>query len=167
MQSEELKYILEELRFTAAFPAPVIERIASDASLRQANVGEFIFREGLENHDLFLVRRGRIALEMNIPGRGSVRILTLGTGEMVGWSALLGQGRMTASAVVVDDVDLIVSHADMLLQECELSSEFGYHLMRQMANALARRLLATRLQLLDLFAETPAIIVAARPGSDR
>lgn len=92
---------------------------------------------------------------MNVPGRGAVRILTLGPGEMAGWSALLDQGKMTASAVAVQDSEVIVAAADKLRQLCETNHDFGYHLMRQMAAALSERLVATRLQLLDLFADAP------------
>ncbi len=163
METDQLKFILEELRFSAALPSEVLERIAIAASLAHYSQGEFLFREGLDNHNLFLIREGRIALEMNVPGRGPVRLMTLGPGEMVGWSALLGQGRMTASAIVVQDAELVVSPADRLQQECAASGEFGYQLMRQMAEALSRRLVATRLQLLDLFANSASSVPAA-PG---
>jgi CRP-like cAMP-binding protein len=78
---------------------------------------------------------------------------------MVGWSALLGeQGKMTASAIAVEDTELVVVQAERLRRLCEVSHDFGFHLMRSMASALAKRLLATRLQLLDLFADAaPAI----------
>ncbi|NND98065.1 MAG: Crp/Fnr family transcriptional regulator [Pirellulaceae bacterium] len=154
MEPEQLKFILEELRFSADLPPNVIQSIAEVACVRHLRQGAYVFREGLENRDLFLVRSGRIALEMNVPGRGPVRILTVGSGEMIGWSALLGAGKMTASALVVEVAELVVSPAEKLQQECEASSEFGFHLMRQMADALSRRLVATRLQLLDLFAES-------------
>lgn len=161
MEADQLKFILEELRFSADFPSDVIGSIAAGASLATFKQGDFLFREGVENHNLFLIRLGRVALEMNVPGRGPVRLMTLGPGEMVGWSALIGQGHMTASAIVVQDAELVVSPADKLLQECEASGEFGYQLMRQMAEALSRRLVATRLQLLDLFANSAAPVPAA------
>jgi CRP/FNR family transcriptional regulator, cyclic AMP receptor protein len=105
---------------------------------------------------LYLVRHGRVALEMHVPQRGAVRILTTGPGEMVGWSALLDQGRMTTSALATEDTELVVVPADRLKELCESNSKFGYHLMKRMADALSKRLVATRLQLLDLFADTTA-----------
>ena len=164
MEADQLKFILEELRFSAAFPSDVIARIAANASLCRFSVGEFVFREGVDNHNLYLIRLGRVALEMSVPGRGPVRILTLGPGEMVGWSALLGQGRMTASAVVVEAAELVGSPAEKLQQECLSTGEFGYQLMRQMADALSRRLVATRLQLLDLFADPAGPVAEANLG---
>jgi CRP-like cAMP-binding protein len=67
---------------------------------------------------------------------------------------------MTASAVVVDDTEVIVAPTDKLRELSETNREFGFHLMRQMAGALSKRLIATRLQLLDLFADAPPTISA-------
>lgn len=158
MDKSELKYVLEELHFTATLPPDVVDYLAEISSLVVYSPGMVIFREGITDDNLYLVRSGRLALDMNVPGRGAVRILTLGPGEMVGWSALMDHGKMSASAVAVDDCEVIVAPADQLRQLCEENCEFGFHLMRQMAAALSKRLIATRLQLLDLFAEVSAPI---------
>jgi CRP-like cAMP-binding protein len=156
METSQLKFVLEEVRFSAALPAAILEQIAEESALRKFVANECVFQEGKTNHNLYLVRSGRVALEMRVPGRGAVRILTVGPGEMVGWSALLGNGEMTATAVAVETVEAVVAPADRLQELCRINSDFGYHLMRQMADALSKRLVATRLQLLDLFADRPS-----------
>ncbi len=47
---------------------------------------------------------------------------------------------------------------------CQRDHEVGYHVMRQTVCAMQRRLVATRLQLLDLFAETTPIAADRAPG---
>jgi len=158
MQTAELRAILGELPFTAELHETALQRLAEVSSLQQYPRGAVLFREGLHNGDLFLLRSGRVTLEMNVPGRGKLAILTLGPGEMAAWSALIGTGEMTATAVTLDDVQAVVASGTKLREMCEQDHEFGYHLMRRMATALSRRLLATRLQLLDLFADTPPTI---------
>ncbi len=158
MQTTELRAILGELQFTAELHDPTLQRLVEVSSLKQYPRGTVLFREGSQNGDLFLLRAGRVMLEMNVPGRGKLAILTLGPGEMAAWSALLGEGEMTATAVTLDDVQAVVASGAKLREMCEQDHEFGYHLMRTMATALSRRLLATRLQLLDLFADTPPAI---------
>ena len=86
-----------------------------------------------------------------MPTRGGVRILSVGPGDMIAWSALLGDGRMTASAVAIEDTEVVAIPAADALALSETHPEFGYYLMQRVANALANRLVATRLQLLDLF----------------
>lgn len=162
MDTSQLAYVLEELRFSADMPREVLEQLAAESTTRKMSAGEVVFREGSNNDNLYLVRSGRLALEMNVPGRGLVRILTLGPGEMVGWSSLLSQGKMTANAVVVEDTEVVVAPTDKLRELSETNRDFGFHLMRQMADALSKRLVATRLQLLDLFADSPAAVPASR-----
>lgn len=65
---------------------------------------------------------------------------------------------MTTSAIALQDTRLIAISGDEAIAICESDPTFGYNLMRQVAAALANRLVATRLQLLDLFAETAPVI---------
>ncbi len=155
METDQLKFVLSELRFSVWLSDEMLRQIAAVSSLQFFAGGSIVFREGQRGDDLLLVRRGRLALEMNVPRRGAVRIMTVGPGEMAGWSALLGEGRMTASAIAVDDVEVVRAPAEKLQELSETDHEFGYRLMRSVADGLSKRLVATRLQLLDLFAETP------------
>ena len=55
--------------------------------------GQTLFREGAENQFIYLIVQGQIDLSMTVPGRGAVRILTLGPrgfGGLVrrGWRSL-------------------------------------------------------------------------------
>ena len=160
MDAEQLKFILKELHFSEALPEDALDKLAAASRLHPLAAGANLFREGRTNENLYLIRSGRLALEMHVPGRGAVRIVTLGPGEMVGWSSLLDQGKMTASAVAVEDSQLVVTLGEKLRELCDANSNFGFHLMRQMANALSKRLVATRLQLLDLFADSQTPPVA-------
>ena len=63
---------------------------------------------------------------------------------------------MTATGLAVEDTELVVVEAQKLRLLSETNHDFGYHLMQQMASALSKRLIATRLQLLDLFADMPS-----------
>ena len=163
MDEGQLRFILEELQFSSVFPNEVLRQLAETAEVRSVAAGVPVFREGTTHDYLYLVHTGCVALEMCVPGRGTVRLLTVGPGEMVGWSALLHQNHMTASAVAVETSQLVVAPADKLRALCETSPEFGMHLMRRMAEALSRRLTATRLQLLDLFANAPTEIPLQNP----
>jgi len=166
MDTKQLSFVLQELRFSADMPHNVLEQLAAESTMRRMSAKAVVFREGGENDNLYLIRSGRLALEMNVPGRGAVRILTLGPGEMAGWSSLLNQGRMTASAIVVEETEAIVAPANKLRELSEVNCDFGFHLMRHMADALSKRLVATRLQLLDLFSDAPAAISANRPKGE-
>ena len=91
---------------------------------------------------------------MQVPGRGQTRILTLGPGDLVAWSAILGDGRMTTSAVALEPSELVALPARYVIELCEQQPALGYRFMRGVAQAISRRLVGTRLQLLDLFSNS-------------
>ena len=131
-----------------------LEKVARLATVESRCAGTVLFREGMISNRLFLIGQGSVALDMNVPRRVKVRILTIGPAEILGWSALLTDQRMTAMATVVEDVTLVSIPGEELKALCDSDHDVGYAVMRKMAVALAHRLLATRLQLLDLFSET-------------
>lgn len=153
IERRAVKDLLGELGFTAELPEQALDELANVAALVDFPAGATIFDEGAENHFLYVVQKGRAGLDMYVAPRGRVRILSVGPGEMLAWSALLGDGAMTASATALEDTQAIAVSARKLSELCSENHEVGYALMRRMAKALAQRLVATRLQLLDLFAE--------------
>ena len=153
IDKQALRDTLKQLGFVADLPDRVVEELANVSALVDFPAGSMLFHEGTENHFLYIVRSGHVGLDMYVPGRGRVRILSIGPGEMLAWSALLGDGRMTVSATAVDDIQAVAVAAPKLRELCEIDHEVGFQVMSRMAKSLAQRLLATRLQLLDLFAE--------------
>jgi CRP/FNR family cyclic AMP-dependent transcriptional regulator len=161
------RLMLDELQrgFLRDIPAsckPLIEGLATEV---HSPPGSCLFAEGDAFPDFQVVLEGHVRLEMNVPGRGRMAILTLGPGDILGWSAVLSQGKMTATATALDTVRTASIPGDRLRQLCDAQPEFGYHFMKQLAAALSRRLLATRLQMLDLFADHEPIM-KARAGAD-
>lgn len=154
MKQEKLRKLFDELHFTASLSSATLDQLATASVVQNFPAGTVVFREGTENKLLYVVVHGSVALDMNVLGRGDVRILSLGSGDVLAWSALLGNSRMTATATTLAETQVVATPADKLRELCEVDHEFGYHLMRGMATALSQRLLATRLQLLDLFRET-------------
>ena len=156
MQAQQLRELLGRLPFAAAFPARSIDELAAVSLLVDFPAGAVLFREGAVNHNLYLVCDGKVALEMCVPARGCIRLMTLGPGDLAAWSAVLGGGEMTATGVAVEPVRAIAASGPKLLELCQRDPAFGYLLMRRVAIEVSRRLVATRLQLLDLFAADSA-----------
>lgn len=146
--------LLQDAGFLKELCQEDLEKVAAIATVEERHAGTILFREGAISDRLFLIVAGSVALDMHIPRRGQVRILTVGPGEILAWSAVLTDQRMTAMATVVEDLRFVSIPGQGLRALCEADKDVGYAVMRRMAVALARRLLATRLQLLDLFMET-------------
>jgi len=156
---------LRTLELSAAWPHAVLERLVSLATIRECRAGTVLFREGEVADSIAVVASGTVALEMRFPGRGSVRLLTVGRGELLGWTALLGGGAATATAIAQTDVRLVAFAGGDLADLCDRDHEVGFQVMRRLAWAVSRRLTATRLQLLDLYSrESPDLSVVPAAG---
>lgn len=153
------------LQFSSGWSEGVVRELAAIATFVDCPPGTMIFSQGAENHHLFLLCSGRVGLDMYIPARGTVRILTLSRGELLAWSALIGDAHMTATAIALESVRAIAIDGTRLAALCESRHDIGYHVMRQVAWALSHRLTATRLQLLDLYVHTtPHVLRSAEEG---
>jgi CRP-like cAMP-binding protein len=164
MDKKVLAQVLRKLRFTAELPDPVLEGLAAAATVRAYPPGTHLFHEKRENHQLMIVWLGRVALDMQVPGREAIRILTAGPGDVIGWSALLGNGKMTTSATALEDTQVVALTAAQLLTACENNHSLGYFLMNKVAVSLTERLLDTRKQLIDIITFDQAVNLRANPS---
>jgi CRP-like cAMP-binding protein len=151
MTEPSLVETLGSLRFLEGITAEELQQVASVARLETHSPGALLFREGQSLARIFLVAEGSVSLEICVAGQGCKRIQTIGQGELLGWSPILGQPVMTATARALTAVRLISLDATQILALCAHDPAFGFTFMQRTAGALAARLNATRLQLLDVF----------------
>jgi CRP-like cAMP-binding protein len=152
--SENITLTPESLRTLAFLTQATDEELRMllpAAQIEQYPSGCTIFHEGDHINHVFVVAAGTVALEINGVNHTPRRIQTLHPGELLGWSPLLGTGAMTASAKALTQVRVVAFNAKILLELCERDPKFGFLLMRRTAAAIAARLSATRLQLLDVY----------------
>jgi len=128
------------------------DRLIEMASLRDVETGEELYREGDRQDYVYIILAGRIASDMNVPGRGRLRLYTSEPMDVVGWSGITPVLRQrTASAMAIMPSRLAAFDAMALRKACEADHDLGYVVMRRLANVVAARLLVTRLQLVDMF----------------
>lgn len=112
---------------------------------------ELLFKEGDCNESTYIIVKGQIELFMTVPGRGESRILSLGRGDLVAWSPITGDAIMTCSARCLQPSTLLRWKSQEIQDQMQSDNEFGFRFMKLTSSVLAKRLVATRLQLLDLF----------------
>jgi CRP-like cAMP-binding protein len=72
---------------------------------------------------------------------------------------------MTATARALAPTRLVALDASQVLALCHHDPAFGFTLMRRTAQALAARLSATRLQLLDVYRQELPVVAGAPEGA--
>jgi CRP/FNR family cyclic AMP-dependent transcriptional regulator len=131
-----------------------LRQIAEISFVRRVKAGEVIFHEGDKQDHIYVVVDGRVALDMFIPHRGKIRFYTADQWDVIGWSGVTPTiHQRIAGAVAVLDSTMIATDVQKLRELCDQDHDLGYLVMRRLANVVAGRLVVTRLQLLDMFAE--------------
>ena len=110
-----------------------------------------IFAEGDPADRFWLIWSGRVALDLAVPGRGTVLIETLSAGDILGWSWLFPPYRWRFGAVAVSEVRAAEISATAIRAHCDADSAFCADIFRRVSVTAVDRLQATRLRLLDLY----------------
>jgi CRP/FNR family cyclic AMP-dependent transcriptional regulator len=152
---EGLERIIKEHPFFADLGEDFCNLVCGCAKNVRFEAGQYLFREGEPADQFYLIRHGRVALELTTPGRVSLTLQTLAEGEVVGVSWLIPPYRWTSDARAIELVRAIAMDATCLRQKCEADHHLGYEMMKRVVSILVQRLQATRLQVLDVYG-TPA-----------
>jgi len=146
-----LKSIIERHPFFQGLGTEHLDLLTGCARNQVFREGEVVFREGDRADTFFLVRHGRIALEIHAPGREPLTIGTVQDGEVFGASWLIPPFERQFDARAVTLVRVLALDGSCLRDKCDQDPLLGYQLMQRFAAVLVRRLQATRYQLLDVF----------------
>lgn len=141
---------LPDLPFFAGADPDLLALVAGcgvNVALRE---GEFLFREGEPADRFFVVRRGRVAIEVHDP-RGTLVIDTVEPGDVVGWSWFVPPYRWLFDARAVEPTGVVAFDAVCLRAKCEQDARLGYELMQRVAQVMYQRLVAARIRLLDMY----------------
>ncbi|MBI1748847.1 MAG: cyclic nucleotide-binding domain-containing protein [Acidobacteria bacterium] len=148
---ENLERILAEHPFLAGMEPSHLEILVGCASNVRFEIGQLIFRQGEDADVCYLLRRGRVSVEVFSPNRGPVVIQTVGEGDVLGWSWLTPPYYWHFDARALDPTLAIALDGKCLRRKCDEDHGLGYVLLKRVATIIEQRLQATRLQLLDVY----------------
>lgn len=151
METEGLERIVREHPFFSGLEEGFCNLVCGCAKNVRFEAGQYLFQEDEPAQQFYLLRHGRVALELSAPGRGAVTFQTLGPGEIVGVSWLIPPYRCTYDAKALDLVRAIGMDAVCLRRKCDADHDLGYEMMKRFMPVLVQRLQATRLQILDVY----------------
>ena len=149
---ESLEPILAAHPFFSELPEPHLKLVVGCASNVRFPEDAFIFHEGAEAANFYVIREGRVAVDISVPGREPVVVETVERGEVLGWSWLFPPHVSRFNARVVDPVRAIALDGKCLRGKCEQYPDLGYQLMSRFARLMQNRISALTLQLTDVYA---------------
>ncbi len=141
---------LPGIQFLRGVAREHLEQIAAIAQLRDYESDEVVFHQGDDADSVYLVVFGKLSIELGATAQDCKHIVTVGPGEMLGWSSLLERSQLAATARAVESTRLVRIDSAKLLKICDEDPAFGFQFMRRTSVALAKRLNATWGQLSHL-----------------
>jgi len=151
MIKKTLEPILVEHEFFKGLAKKHLDIIVGCAKNVRFEAGQFVFREGEDANEFFIVRSGKISLETFAPGRGAIIIQTINADDVLGWSWLFPPYKRHFDARALLQTRAISLDGACLRGKCEKDHDLGYELMKRFADIMVNRLQATRMQLLDVY----------------
>ena len=154
---ESLERIVLEQSFFAGLDPEIAALIAGCARNHRFDPDAYLFREGEEAAEFYLLREGDVSLEIHSPSGPTVVLGTIHANDVVGASWLVPPYRWNSDARATTAVRALGIDAACLRGKCEDDPRTGYAMMKRFAPLLVRRLQGAHMQLLDLYARPGAL----------
>lgn len=146
--------LVAEHPFFAGLGADTLALVAGCARNVHLNEDQYLFQEGMPADEFYLVRHGRVALELHLPAGGAHLLETVDEGDVVGWSWIVPPYRWFLDARAMRPTDLVALDGGCLRAKCEADPALGYALLQRATQVMNHRLQAARVRLLDLYGRT-------------
>jgi CRP-like cAMP-binding protein len=150
-----LEPILAEHPFLKGLAPEHVKLLAGCASNAAFQPGQFLFRSGEPSNTFYIVRQGKVSVEIGQGGNPPLGIQTAGEGDVLGWSWLIPPHIWRFDGRAIELTRVIALDGACLRGKCDADHDLGYELLKRFSRILTQRLEATRLQLLDLYSVRP------------
>ena len=129
------------------------ELIAGCASNARFDTGELLLQEGQPAEKFYLIRYGKVSVEVHSPAQGRITIQTYDEGDVVGWSWIVSPYRCYHDARARSLTRALAFDGACLRNKAESDPVFGYALLKKFSPLIAQSLERVELQLLDVYGQ--------------
>jgi CRP/FNR family cyclic AMP-dependent transcriptional regulator len=130
-----------------------LSEIAALAREESYPAGAIIFTEAEPADNLCILQEGRVAMQIQLRSMtqmsGEVTVEVVKPGRIFGWSALVKQRRLTATAQCLEDVRVVAVKGQALNQLFERNAHVGFVVMKRLADVISSRLRLIRERLAE------------------
>ena len=135
--------------FFSEFSDDVIKFLCECSSTREIKKGQILFRQGENADKFYIVRSGRIAIQMPAIMGPTLEIQTLDKDQILGWSWLISPYKWNFQTKAEEDSELLQFDGVAILARCEQEPKFGYELLKKFAALMSVGLNAARQKMMD------------------
>ncbi len=142
---------LKKIEFFEDLTGMELNSVKSICREEQYKKGDMVFSENSPAKHLYVVKKGRVAIEIKVSEEKDVNVYTVShDGEAFGWSALVEPFKFSAGARCVEDSTIISIDVRKLKDLINQDYHLGYIIMGKVSKIISNRLRNTRLQLINV-----------------
>lgn len=145
MSDPDLRSYLGRLPFLAGLSNFHLDQLASFAVSTRYTAQQRLFKSDTAADSFYIVRDGKVCVEIPAVAGEPLRIQTLGNDGVLGWSWLVPPYRWSFDARVLAPSEIITMDGARLRQQCDQDTILGYQLLKRFAALMAERLNASRI----------------------
>ena len=135
----------------------MLEKICSMSELRQFKEREVVYEEGDKAEHFFMLKRGKILLEVEVSSFIIISLGSIKSGYSFGWSGLLPDAKHTSYAVCSEPCDVLTVPGNSFLELLNQDHTMGYRVMEATMKILKNRLERRTGQFLKVMSKHPDI----------
>jgi CRP/FNR family transcriptional regulator, cyclic AMP receptor protein len=148
---QTVEQYLPEHPFFAGLDEPIVTLLSGCAVNAHFRPGEYLFHEGDPADTFYVIRHGRVSIEVHAPAGPAVVVDSAHADDVVGWSWLVPPNRWLFDARATEETSAIAFDGACLRGKCESDPAVGYALLQRVVQVMSTRLHSARVRLLDLY----------------
>ena len=130
-------------------PSSQLETMTKSATIHRYSSQEYLFHQYGEARTFYLIRKGRVSIEIASSQATHISLQVLEPGELLGWSWLLQPHVWEFDARALELVETIELDGEALRQEADADPVFGYHLFQSVCRLAVERVKTLRMRMLE------------------
>ncbi|CAA9889308.1 Cyclic nucleotide-binding protein [Candidatus Methylobacter favarea] len=149
MSNQSTTEYLSAHEFFSGFSDDVFKFLCESSSMHEIKKGQILFQQGESADKFYVVRKGRISVQIPAILGPPLEIQTLGKNQVLGWSWLISPYKWNFQARAEEDSELLMFDGSAILARCEQEPKFGYMLLKKFAALMSMRLDEARRKMMD------------------
>ena len=117
----------------------MLEKLIPITDLLLFDENEFIFRQGDKSDRLFMLKEGKVLLELDVSDKITVSVSSIKSGQTFGWSAMLEEANYTVNALCSERCEVLSIRSEKLKTLLEHDHTMGYILSQRLLAIMKKR----------------------------
>ena len=149
MSNQSITEYLSAHEFFSEFRDDDLKFLCECSSTREIKKGQILFLQGEHADKFYVVRSGRISIQMPAIMGPTLEIQTVDEDQVLGWSWLISPYQWNFQTKAEEDSELLQFDGTAILARCEQEPKFGYELLKKFAGLMSVGLNAACQKMMD------------------